>query len=80
MSHCAEPYRCVAPTIEGFVRQLAVQYVARGYRFYVTGLIPQRKDPRLVDASIVERYGLDLSKYQRCRRLILDAPRSPRGQ
>jgi len=32
-------YRCEATTIEGFVQQLAVSYIANGYWFCVTGLI-----------------------------------------
>ena len=38
-------YRCVATSVAGFVQQLAVGYVAHGYYFYVTGRIPDHKDP-----------------------------------
>jgi len=61
-------YRCETATIEGFIQQLAVSYVAKGYWFYVTGLIPPGKDPWRVDRKLIERYGLDLSKYARARR------------
>ena len=44
-------YRCEATSVAGFVQQLAVAYVGRGYFFYVTGEIPERKDPRAVDAE-----------------------------
>ena len=37
------PYRFEATTIEGFVQQVAVQYVARGYWFYVSGIVPEAK-------------------------------------
>ena len=46
-----EGYRCEATTLEGFVQQLAVGYVSRGYWFYVTGFIPAGKDPHDVDGS-----------------------------
>jgi hypothetical protein len=61
-------YRCEATTLEGFVQQLAVCYVARGYWFYVTGFIPAGKDPHAVDEKLINRYGLDISKWTRARR------------
>lgn len=61
-------YRCEAVSVEGFVQQLAVAYVARGYWFYVTGVIPAAKDPARVDAKLVERYGIDISQWARARR------------
>jgi hypothetical protein len=61
-------YRYEARSVEGFVQQLAVGYVARGYRFYVSCRIPPDKDPVGIDRKLVERYGLDISKYVRCRR------------
>jgi hypothetical protein len=63
-------YRCEAPTIEGFVQQLAVSYVAHGYWFYVTGIVPERKDPRLVDEKLISKYGIDISKFSRARRKV----------
>jgi hypothetical protein len=61
-------YRCEAATIEGFVQQLAVSYVAHGYWFFVTGIIPEGKDPRRVDEKLIEKYEVDLSKFARARR------------
>jgi hypothetical protein len=61
-------YRCVTNTIAGFIQQLAVSYVGRGYWFYVSGRIPDGKDPPRVDAKLVERYGIDISKWTRARR------------
>ena len=61
-------YRCVATSVAGFVQQLAVAYVTHGYWFYVTGRIPEHKDPALVDRKIIERYGIDVSKWTRTRR------------
>lgn len=56
--------RCIA----GFIQQLAVSYVGRGYWFYVTGRVPDGKDPSRVDAKLVGRYGIDISKWARARR------------
>jgi len=61
-------YRCVATSVEGFVQQLAVAYVTHGYWFYVTGEIPEHKDPAAVDRKLVERYGIAISKWARARR------------
>lgn len=61
-------YRCVATSVEGFVQQLAVAYITHGYWFYVAGEIPEGKEPAAVDAKLVERYGIAISKWARCRR------------
>jgi hypothetical protein len=61
-------YRCEAVTLEGFVQQLAVCYVGRGYWHYVTGQIPAGKDPRAIDAKLISRYGIDVTKWTRARR------------
>ena len=61
-------YRCEAVSVEGFIQQLAVSYVARGYFFYVTGRVPEHKDPARVDEKLVARYGVDISKWARARR------------
>src|SRR5262245_60629084 len=61
-------YQCEATTPEGFVQQLAVSYLGNGYWFYVTGGIPEGKDPRSVDAKLLSRYQIDLSKWARARR------------
>lgn len=61
-------YRCVATSVAGFVQQLAVGYVARGYYFYVTGRIPEHKDPVHTDEKIIAQYGIGVSKWVRARR------------
>jgi hypothetical protein len=61
-------YRCEAVSVAGFIQQLAVSYVANGYFFYVTGCVPPGKDPSLVDSKLIERYGIDCSKWVRARR------------
>lgn len=61
-------YRCEAKTVSEFIRHLAVNYVSRGYFFYVRGEIPAHKDPARVDAKIIHRYGIGISKWVRHRR------------
>lgn len=61
-------YRCVAESEAGFVQQLAVSYLGHGYCFYVTGWIPERKDPAAVDAKLIDRYGIGISRWARARR------------
>ncbi len=61
-------YRCEIATIEAFVQQVAVSYLTHGYFFWVAGVIPAGKDVRRVDAKLVERYGLEVSKWTRARR------------
>ncbi len=61
-------YRCEATSVVGFVQQLAVAYITRGYFRYVTGRIPERKNPRTVDESIIAKYGLEIGKTSRWRR------------
>lgn len=63
-----KPYRCVTTSVAGFVRQLAVAYVCRGYRFYSSAVIPPDKDPSAVDAKLIGRYQIDCSKWERARR------------
>ncbi|MCG3131516.1 MAG: hypothetical protein FLDDKLPJ_02312 [Phycisphaerae bacterium] len=61
-------YRCVVTSVEGFVQQFAVAYITHGYWFYVAGNIPEGKDPSAVDAKLIDRYGIAISKWARCRR------------
>ena len=61
-------YRCVATSAAGFVQQLAVSYIGHGYWFYVTGVVPDGKDPLAVDRKLIDRYGIDVSKWARARR------------
>ena len=60
-------YQCVATSVAGFVQQLAVGYIARGYYFYVSGKIPLGKNPTETDAKIIDQYAIDVSKWTRCR-------------
>jgi hypothetical protein len=60
-------YRCEATSVDGFIQQLAVSYITNGYWFYVAGTIPEQKDPRTVDQKLIRQYGIDISKWTRCR-------------
>lgn len=64
-------YRCEATSVSGFIQQLAVGYVGRGYYFYVVGSVPEGKDPRAIDEKLVAKYRIDLSKAARSRRKAL---------
>src|SRR5712691_3201856 len=61
-------YRSEATSVAGFVQQIAVAYVGRGYFFYVVGEIPERKDPHAVDEKLIAKYGLGIGKATRARR------------
>lgn len=60
-------YRCEATSVEGFIQQLAVAYLTHGYWFYVTGVVPEPKDPTTVDRKLIELYGIDRSKWAKAR-------------
>lgn len=57
-----------AASVGGLIQQVAVAYVARGYVFYVTGNVPEHKDPKRVDEKLIERYEVAISKWSRARR------------
>jgi hypothetical protein len=61
-------YCCEATSIEGFIQQLACCYLPHGYWFYVSGWVPKGKDPRLVDAKLLAKYGIAISRQSRARR------------
>jgi len=61
-------YRCEAASVAGFIQQLAVSYVGRGYWFYVLGEIPEQKDPLVVDERLIAKYGIAVGKATRARR------------
>ena len=59
---------CEATTVPVFVQQLAVSILRHGYFWYVTGQIPEVKDPRVIDGKILRVYGINVSKFVRHRR------------
>jgi len=50
------------------VRYVAANLLTHGYRWYVTGQIPEHKDPALTDDAILDRYGLRITKWERARK------------
>lgn len=52
----------------GLVQVLASNLLPHGYRWYVTGVIPEHKCPIRVDAKLIDKYQLSVSKWERARR------------
>lgn len=67
-------YKWEASTLEGFVQQLAVGYVARRYFFYVSGRVPERLTPQQHDQRILEKFDVARSKWSRYRRTKRNGP------
>ena len=61
-------YRCEAVSLEGFIQQLAIGYVARGYFFFVKGRVPCRLDTREHDERMLAKFDVAHSKHARYRR------------
>ena len=64
-------YRCEATSPTGFVQQLVSCYLPHGYWFYVSGCIPEHKDPRVVDEKLLDKYGISISRSSRARRKLV---------
>lgn len=54
--------------IHEFVQRCALDIAQYGYWFYVTGHIPEGRDPAEVDAKILAKYDIPVSKWVRARR------------
>jgi hypothetical protein len=61
-------YRCIASSPEGLVQQVAVCYLRHGYWWYVTGRVPDGKDPETVDRKLIDKYEIALTERQRADR------------
>ncbi|MBK9187715.1 MAG: hypothetical protein IPM33_02050 [Phycisphaerales bacterium] len=61
-------YRCVAASIEGFIQQVAVSYIRTGHFFYVSGMLGESTDGSFVDAKLIRKYGVDVSRWGRALR------------
>jgi len=61
-------YRCQATSPAGLVQQVAVCYLRHGYWYYVTGQIPDHKDPESVDRKLIAKYEIDITERQRAHR------------
>lgn len=68
MSRFRSYYRCQAASVEGFLQVLACNYLPHGYWFYVSGVVPEGKNPEVVDQKLIERYGVAISRQGRVRR------------
>ncbi|MCA9233367.1 MAG: hypothetical protein KDA57_22170 [Planctomycetales bacterium] len=67
-------YKCEATTLEGFIQQLAVGYVARRYFFYVSGRVPRRLAPGEHDTRLLNKFDVARSKWSRYRRTKRQGP------
>jgi len=61
-------YRSEAVSLGGFIQQISVCYVNRGYYFYVPGHIPEDKSPTDIDTKLIDKYRIDISKAYRSKR------------
>ena len=61
-------YRCETTSVEGFVQLLACNYLPHGYWFYVPGHVPVHKEPADVDAKLIAKYDIAVSRTTRARR------------
>jgi hypothetical protein len=55
-------------SVGGFVQQVALHCLPHGYRYYVSGLMPEGKDPRAIDARILAKYEIARNRWERYRR------------
>ena len=62
-------YTCIAKNLDGFVSQV-VRYVSSGHYFYLTGKIPDKKEPSSVDEKLISLYGIDRPRWARARRRL----------
>jgi hypothetical protein len=61
-------YLCEAASPAAFVQHLGATLLRNGYVFYVTGVVPKKRQPHEVDAKMVGKYGITASKFTRARR------------
>lgn len=61
-------YNYEATSLTGFVQQLAANYLPHGYWFFVQGRVKAGKDPQQVDAKLLRKYGIAVSRQSRARR------------
>jgi len=60
--------QCETTSVEGFVQLIACNLLPHGYWFYVTGWVPEGKDPRRIDQKLTSKYGANLGRPVRARR------------
>lgn len=63
-----EEYKTEVKSVRAFVQRVACEIVNRGYLFYVTGRVPEGRDPEALERKLEELYRYRLTKHQRLRR------------
>jgi IS5 family transposase len=58
----------VATSVEGFIQQVAVSYIRTGHFFYVSGTLDADVDAEAIDAKLIHKYGVDVSRWARALR------------
>lgn len=59
---------CEVRSLTALVKQIAVHTIRWGYWWYVSGIIPEHKDPRDIDRRLMDKYAANLSESCRYRR------------
>ena len=72
-------YRCEAVSPAGFVKQL-VNLIGNNYHFFVTGVIPDGKDPYALDVKLIEKYRLHLGVESEVARRRARSRQKARGR
>ena len=58
MAYRCPHYLCEATSMEGLIQQVALSYLRHGYWWYVTGIVPERKEPTEIDHNILSKYDI----------------------
>jgi hypothetical protein len=58
MAYRCPHYLCEATSMEGLIQQVALSYLRHGYWWYVTGVVPVRKEPAEIDHNILSKYDI----------------------
>lgn len=61
-------FRYEATSLTGLIQYLAANVLPHGYWFYIQGHVPDGKDPCAVDAKLIGKYGIAISRQERARR------------
>jgi len=61
-------YPCEAQSPAAVVQLIAASYLRHGFYWYVTGSIPDSKDPAVIDRKLIAKYGIEVSEWERRHR------------
>ena len=61
-------YICEVRSLNALVKQIAVHTLRWGYWWYLTGVIPEGKDPQKIDRKLMDKYKANVSMSTRNRR------------